>query len=270
MWMPLRGNMPSGEEQKIIQNASNRSRFERSNTNDMKQSVTAEANLQDVAALVTAMHRNREPLDHSAVYLDLAAKDLESLRALRDEVTSELVRAKIAVDRLLLKQREGFLCANPVGRNVLGTQFERVLPASSVANLYPNNYSGKTDPQGFYIGKDKYGSNIIVDLDRRAEDKTNASMLILGNSGQGKSFLLKLLVWEYIGAVLGVRSCVAWTEWAAEYFGVPQRRRRIFAVTDFAGFRPIQILFEQDSLPGYHLAAIWICAMKFIHNNMKN
>ena len=62
----------------------------------------------------------------------------------------------------------------------------------SVANLYPNNYSGKTDPQGFYIGKDKYGSNIIVDLDRRAEDKTNASMLILGNSGQGKSFLLKL------------------------------------------------------------------------------
>ena len=182
------------EEQKIIQNASNRSRFERSNTNDMKQSVTAEANLQDVAALVTTTHRNREPLDHSAVYLDLVAKDLESLRALRDEVTSELVRAKIAVDRLLLKQREGFLSANPAGRNVLGTQFERVLPASSVANLYPNNYSGKTDPHGFYIGKDKYGSNIIVDLDRRAEDKTNASMLILGNSGQGKSFLLKLLV----------------------------------------------------------------------------
>ena len=188
------------EEQKIIQNASNRSRFERSNTNDMKQSVTAEANLQDVAALVTAMHRNREPLDHSAVYLDLAAKDLESLRALRDEVTSELVRAKITVDRLLLKQREGFLCANPAGRNVLGTQFERVLPASSVANLYPNNYSGKTDPQGFYIGKDKYGSNIIVDLDRRAEDKTNASMLILGNSGQGKSFLLKLLVCNMLEA----------------------------------------------------------------------
>ena len=32
------------------------------------------------------------------------------------------------------------------------------------------------------------------DLDRRAEDKTTASVLILGNSGQGKSFLLKLLL----------------------------------------------------------------------------
>ena len=184
----------AAEEQKIIQNAANRSRLERSSTNDMKQSVTAEANLQDVATLVTTMHRNREPLIHCAVYFDLAAKDLESLRTLRDEVSSELVRSKLAADRLLLKQREGFLAANPAGRNVLGTQFERVLPASSVANLYPNNYSGKTDPQGFYIGRDKYGSNIIVDLDRRADDKTNASMLILGNSGQGKSYLLKLLV----------------------------------------------------------------------------
>ena len=184
----------ASEEQKIIQNASNRNRFERGSTNNMKQSVTAEANLQDVAALVTTMHRNREPLDHCAVYIDLAAKDLERLRALRDEVISELIRSKLAVDRLLLKQREGFLSANPAGRNALGTQFERVLPASSVANLYPNNYSGKTDPQGFYVGKDKYGSNIIVDPDRRADDKTNASMLILGNSGQGKSYLLKLLV----------------------------------------------------------------------------
>ena len=184
----------AAEEQKIIQNAANRSRFERGSTNDMKQTIMAEANLQDVATLVTAMHRNREPLMHCAVYIDLAAKDLEGLRTLRDEVSSELVRSKLAYDRLLLKQREGFLSANPAGRGSLGTQFERVLPASSVANLYPNNYSGKTDPQGFYIGKDKYGSNIIVDLDRRADDKTNASMLILGNSGQGKSYLLKLLV----------------------------------------------------------------------------
>lgn len=182
------------EEDKIVQNASNRSKFERSSTTNMRQSVTAEANLQDVVAMVSTLRRSKEPLIHCAVYMDLAAESLEQLRALRDTVTGELIRSRLEADRLLLKQREGFLSANPAGRNALGTQFERVLPASSVANLYPNNYSGKTDPQGFYIGKDKYGSNIIVDLDRRADDKTNASMLILGNSGQGKSFLLKLLV----------------------------------------------------------------------------
>jgi len=69
-----------------------------------------------------------------------------------------------------------------------------VLPASSVANLYPFNFSGKTDPNGFYIGRDKFGSNILVDFDRRTDDKTNSNILILGNSGQGKSYLLKLLL----------------------------------------------------------------------------
>ncbi len=184
----------AAEEQKIIQNASNRSKFERGSTNNMQQSVTAEANLQDVAAMVAALRRSKEPLMHCAVYIDLAADSLEALRTLRDTVTGELIRSRLEADRLLLKQREGFLSANPAGRNAFGTKCERVLPASSVANLYPNNYSGKTDPQGFYIGRDKFGSNVIVDLDRRADDKTNASALILGNSGQGKSFLLKLLV----------------------------------------------------------------------------
>ncbi|MDE6590144.1 MAG: DUF87 domain-containing protein, partial [Oscillospiraceae bacterium] len=183
----------AAEEDKIIHNATNKNRLDRS-TNDMKQTVTAEANLQDVAALITSMHRNQEPLLHCAVFIELSAKDSEALRMLRDEVMSELVRSKLSADRLLLRQRDGFLSSNPAGRNTFGAKYERVLPASSVANLYPYNYSGKTDPHGFYIGKDKYGSNVIVDLDRRADDKTNASILILGNSGQGKSYLLKLLV----------------------------------------------------------------------------
>lgn len=63
-----------------------------------------------------------------------------------------------------------------------------------MANLYPFNYSGKLDQNGFYIGKDKYGSNILVDFDQRDEDKTSANILILGNSGQGKSYLMKLLI----------------------------------------------------------------------------
>ena len=182
------------EENAILHNATNKSRMESGNTNDMKQSITAEANLQDVAALITTMHRNREPLVHCAVFIELSARDSDSLRTLRDDVTAELTRSKLNADRVLLRQRDGFLASNPAGSNVFGSLYERVLPASSVANLFPFNYSGKNDPNGFYVGRDRYGSNIIVDLDRRAEDKTTASVLILGNSGQGKSYLLKLLL----------------------------------------------------------------------------
>ena len=182
------------EERKIIHNAANKNRMNKSNTNDLQQTVTAESNLQDVATLVTTMHRNREPLIHCAVYIELIAGDYDALKLLQTDVLTELVRSKLNVDRLLLRQQQGFLCVGPSGYNTFGIQFERVLPASSVANLYPFNYSGKTDAHGFYIGRDKFGSNILVDLDKRDDDKTNPCCLILGNSGQGKSHLLKLLL----------------------------------------------------------------------------
>lgn len=182
------------EEKKIISNAANKNRMDRSNTNDLQQMVLAESNLQDVTTIVAQMHRNREPLLHTAVYLELCAHDFDQLKLLQTEVLTELIRSKLNVDRLMLRQQQGFQCVMPTGWNLFRDQFERVLPASSVANLYPFNYSGKTDPQGFYIGRDKFGSNVLVDFNRRADDKTNANILILGNSGQGKSYLLKLLL----------------------------------------------------------------------------
>jgi type IV secretory pathway VirB4 component len=182
------------EEKKIISNATNKNRMKRSNTNDLQQTVTAESNLQDVASIVASMHRNKEPLLHAAVYIELLAYDLEQLKLLQTEVLTELIRSKLNVDRLMLRQQQGFICVMPSGWNVFGDQFERVLPASSVANLYPFNYSGKTDANGFYLGRDKFGSNILVDFNKRADDKTNANILILGNSGQGKSYLLKLIL----------------------------------------------------------------------------
>ena len=182
------------EEKKIISNAANKNRMQRSSTNDLQQTVTAESNLQDVAHIVAQMHRSKEPLLHTAVYIELLAYDLDQLKLLQTEVLTELIRSKLNVDRLLLRQQQGFISVMPSGWNVFCGQFERVLPASSVANLYPFNYSGKTDPNGFCLGRDKFGSNVLTDFNRRADDKTNANILILGNSGQGKSYLLKLIL----------------------------------------------------------------------------
>lgn len=182
------------EEDRIIDNANKKNKLDGSDPNKLRQAVEAESNLRDVAELVHKMHREHEPLLHCAVYLEMTADSMGHLRQLQTDVLTELVRCKLNVDKLLLRQKQGFYCASPVGYNALGREFERVLPAGSVANLYPFNYSGKTDPNGFYIGKDKYGSNIVVDFDRRDSDKTSANILILGNSGQGKSYLMKLLI----------------------------------------------------------------------------
>ena len=181
------------EHDQITNHANRKNRLKLGDSN-INEAIQAEQNLLDVAALLTNLKREREPLLHCAVYLELKARSLEALNSLQTDITMELNQAKLSVDLLTLRQKEGFLSVMPFGRNQFGTQFERVLPASSVANMYPFNFSGKTDPHGFYIGRDKFGTNIIVDLDRRADDKTTGSALILGNSGMGKSYLLKLLV----------------------------------------------------------------------------
>ena len=181
------------EQKKIIQNATRKNKM-KTTGNDVTEAVEAEGNLQDVIELLANMRQSREPLLHCSVFLELKARDLPELIELQDEVQMELSRSRLTVDRLTLRQKEGFLSVLPVGANQFGTQFERVLPASSAANLYPFSFSGKTDEHGMYIGRDKFGTNILVDLDKRADDKTNSNVLILGNSGQGKSYLMKLLL----------------------------------------------------------------------------
>lgn len=183
----------SMEQRKIIQNATRRNKLKSGGT-DVNETIEAEGNLQDVIELLANLRKNREPLLHCSVFIELKARNMDALKELQSEIAMELTRSKISVDRMTLRQKEGFLSVLPVGANQFGAQYERVLPASSVANLYPFNFSGKTDPRGIYIGRDKFGTNILVDFDRRAEDKTTSNILILGNSGQGKSYLLKLIL----------------------------------------------------------------------------
>ena len=183
----------SMEQRKIIQNATRKNKL-KSSGNDVNETIEAQGNLQDVVTLMANLRKNKEALLHCSVFIELKAKSKQKLKELQTDIAMELTRSKIEVDRLTLRQKEGFLSVNPIGSNQFGSLYERVLPASSVANLFPFNFSGKTDPNGLYIGRDKYGTNILVDFDRRTEDKTTSNILILGNSGQGKSYLLKLIL----------------------------------------------------------------------------
>ena len=183
----------AAEQRKIVQQAMRKNHM-MTTVNDVNESIKAQDNINDVVELISELRRNKEPLLHTAVFIELKASSEDKLKELQADIQMELTRSKISVDRLLLRQKEGFISVLPTGNNVFASQFERVQPASSVADLYPLNYSGKTDEKGIYIGRDKFGTNILVDFDKRTEDKTNSNILILGNSGQGKSYLMKLLL----------------------------------------------------------------------------
>ena len=56
--------------------------------------------------------------------------------------------------------------------------------------------------------------------------------------------------WSHAGAVVGDGYSIAWRVLDAQYWGVPQRRKRIYLVADFAGGRAGKILFDRDGLRG--------------------
>ena len=57
--------------------------------------------------------------------------------------------------------------------------------------------------------------------------------------------------WPYADVYMGAEWSVAYRTLDAQYWGVPQRRKRIFLVADFGGRCAGKILFESEGLSGY-------------------
>ena len=57
--------------------------------------------------------------------------------------------------------------------------------------------------------------------------------------------------WAYADTYRGYGWSIAYRVFDAQYWGVPQRRRRIYLVADFRGERAQEILFKRDGLQGY-------------------
>lgn len=62
--------------------------------------------------------------------------------------------------------------------------------------------------------------------------------------------------WSNAGKIMGDDFSVAWRVFDAQFWGVPQRRRRIYLVADFGGFSAGKILFESEGLSGYSSKSI--------------
>ena len=56
--------------------------------------------------------------------------------------------------------------------------------------------------------------------------------------------------WKNAGCIMGDDYSIAWRVLDAQYFGVPQRRKRIYLVADFGGGTALEILFKQDGMRG--------------------
>ena len=163
----------SMEQRKIIQNATRKNKL-KSSGNDVNETIEAQGNLQDVVTLMANLRKNKEALLHCSVFIELKAKSKQKLKELQTDIAMELTRSKIEVDRLTLRQKEGFLSVNPIGSNQFGSLYERVLPASSVANLFPFNFSSYLLKLILTNIRESGKKIISLDPESEYEDLTNA------------------------------------------------------------------------------------------------
>lgn len=104
--------------------------------------------------------------------------------------------------------------------------------------------SGRTCRARYQAIRDEISSPSSV---RSSKPPVATELMYLNLGGGGKT---RKPVWRNAGCVVGEGYSVAWRMLDAQYWGVPQRRRRIFLVCDFAGERAGEILFKREGLRG--------------------
>lgn len=57
--------------------------------------------------------------------------------------------------------------------------------------------------------------------------------------------------WQNAGKIVGDDYSIAWRQFDAQFWGVPQRRKRIYLIADLAGWSAGKILFESEGVSGY-------------------
>lgn len=110
---------------------------------------------------------------------------------------------------------------------------------SSTNGLYPTFAVWENVPGAFSSNGGEDFRAVLEELARVEEP--NAS--IPRPSGRGGR-------WSKAGAIAGNGWSLAWRQLDAQYWGVPQRRKRIALVADFGGQRAAEILFERTGVSG--------------------
>ena len=114
-------------------------------------------------------------------------------------------------------------------RNTYGGANEPIRPRFAVWENVPGAFSSNK-------GED---FRVVLEEICRVKDET----VVIPGPAKGK--------WNTCGCIMGNGYSIAWRILDAQYWGVPQRRRRIFLVADFGGQSAPEILFKRKGLSRY-------------------
>ena len=148
---------------------------------------TTQVSLDDALTLQAELAQGSERFFQCAFYLTIPADSEKELDRAAKEVESTLGSLLIVAKKATLEMEEGFKSTLPMFQDKL--QIWRNMDTTSLATMFPFSTASLTANTGILYGVNQHDGSLII-FDRFTLE--NANSVILGKSGGGKSFLVKL------------------------------------------------------------------------------
>lgn len=162
--------------------------------NDQARAIKAGEEMNTIAAFYQSLAADSDRMYYVNIFIEMTAHDMTELRELQADVLSELMLCGITAEQLSFEQKEGFFAMNPLHTKTYFSESANNLPSSAISWLYPFTYSSHNDSHGIPLGNTIDGGDMFIDFLKRDEFITNGHFIITGETGYGKSHLLKKII----------------------------------------------------------------------------
>ncbi len=143
--------------------------------------------LEDALSLQQQLAKGAERFFQFGLYVTIPGKSLDDINKTTKQVEATLASLLIVTKKAVLQMEEGFKTTLPVGQDRL--LITRNMDTTSLATTFPFTTSELTANEGILYGINE-GNDSLVIFDRFSLE--NANTIVLGKSGSGKSYMVKL------------------------------------------------------------------------------
>ncbi len=148
---------------------------------------TVEASLEDALGLQEELAKGIERFFQFSFYLTISSEEPDKLRQATKELQTTLGSLMLTGKMATLQMEDGFKSTLPMGQDRLF--ITRNMDTSSLASTFPFTSAILTQNKGVMYGVNHQNGSLII-FDRFSLE--NANEVVLGKSGAGKSYLIKL------------------------------------------------------------------------------
>ncbi len=148
---------------------------------------TVQVSLDDALALQAELAQGSERFFQFGLYITIPADSPEELNQVTKEVDSSLSSLLIVAKQATLEMEEGFKSTLPMFADKM--KIWRNMDTTSLATTFPFTTASLTANEGILYGVNEHDGSLVI-FDRFSLESSNS--IILGKSGGGKSFLVKL------------------------------------------------------------------------------